>query len=298
MGRDVTEALVAYADPQPNMRVLDLASGTGEPAITIAKRIAPTGHMTALDLSSDLLAIAAERARQRGLANLTTQQADAQQLPFLDEQFDLATSRFGVMFFPDTQRALTELRRVLKPGARACFAVWGSKDQPYFASTIGVVHRHVGGPFLEPKGPDPFRFSRPGSLSEALSQSGFSSVHEEARTVPWTWPGPPEEAWEQQRPSRRLSFRCSTASPQTPGRILTKKSTPPYATTKKMAPSSSAPPWSSLPEGSSPSQGVQSALGATPREPRPFLASLAAVLSDLYDLKGLGSSVPLIVLCG
>ena len=199
MGRDVTEALVAYADPQPNMRVLDLASGTGEPAITIAKRIAPTGHVTALDLSSDLLAIAAERARQRGLANLTTQQADAQQLPFLDEQFDLATSRFGVMFFPDTQRALTELRRVLQPGARACFAVWGSKDQPYFASTIGVVHRHVGGPFLEPKGPDPFRFSRPGSLSEALSQSGFSSVHEEARTVPWTWPGPPEEAWEQQR---------------------------------------------------------------------------------------------------
>ena len=199
MGRDVTEALVAYADPQPNMRVLDLASGTGEPAITIAKRIAPTGHVTALDLSSDLLAIAAERARQRGLANLTTQQADAQQLPFLDEQFDLATSRFGVMFFPDTQRALTELRRVLKPGARACFAVWGSKDQPYFASTIGVVHRHVGGPFLEPKGPDPFRFSRPGSLSEALAQSGFSSVHEEARTVPWTWPGPPEEAWEQQR---------------------------------------------------------------------------------------------------
>ncbi len=199
MGRDVTEALVAYADPQPNMRVLDLASGTGEPAITIAKRIAPTGHVTALDLSSDLLAIAAERACQRGLANLTTQQADAQQLPFLDEQFDLATSRFGVMFFPDTQRALTELRRVLKPGARACFAVWGSKDQPYFASTIGVVHRHVGGPFLEPKGPDPFRFSRPGSLSEALAQSGFSSVHEEARTVPWTWPGPPEEAWEQQR---------------------------------------------------------------------------------------------------
>lgn len=199
MGRDVTEALVAYADPQPNMRVLDLASGTGEPAITIAKRIAPTGHVTALDLSSDLLAIAAERGRQRGLANLTTQQADAQQLPFLDEQFDLATSRFGVMFFPDTQRALTELRRVLKPGARACFAVWGSKDQPYFASTIGVVHRHVGGPFLEPKGPDPFRFSRPGSLSEALSQSGFSSVHEEARTVPWTWPGSPEEAWEQQR---------------------------------------------------------------------------------------------------
>ncbi len=199
MGRAVTEALVACADPQPNMRVLDLACGTGEPAITIATRIAPTGHLTALDLSADLLAIAADRARQRGLTNLTTQQADAQQLPFPDAQFDLATSRFGVMFFPDTQRALHELRRVLKPGARACFTVWGSKDQPYFASTIGVVHHHVGGPLLEGNGPDPFRFSRPGSLSEALTQSGFSNVHEETRTVPWTWPGPPEEAWEQQR---------------------------------------------------------------------------------------------------
>jgi len=199
MGRDVTEALVDYAQPQPGMRVLDLASGTGEPAISIATRIAPTGHVTALDLSADLLAIAAERANQRGLTNVAIQQADAQQLPFPDQQFHLATSRFGVMFFPDTIRALRELHRVLKPGARACFAVWGPKEQPYFASTIGTVHRHIGGPLLAPGGPDPFRFSRPGSLSEALSEGGFSSPQEETRTVPWTWPGPAEEAWEQQR---------------------------------------------------------------------------------------------------
>ena len=199
MGREVTEALVACADPQPNMRILDLASGTGEPAITIAKRIAPTGHVIALDLSADLLTIAADRARQRGLPNITTQQADAHQLPFPDEQFDLATSRFGVMFFADTHRALRELHRVLRPGSRACFAVWGLKDQPYFASTIGVVHAFAGGPLLEPNGPDPFRFSRPGSLSEELVKSGFADVQEETRTVPWTWPGPPEEAWEQQR---------------------------------------------------------------------------------------------------
>jgi SAM-dependent methyltransferase len=199
MGRDVTEALVDYAQPQPGIRVLDLASGTGEPAITIATRIAPTGHVTALDLSADLLAIAAQRARDRGLTNFAIQQADAQQLPFPDQQFDLATSRFGVMFFPDTGRALRELHRVLKPGSRACFAVWGPKEQPYFAATIGTVHRHIGGPLLAPGGPDPFRFSSPGSLSEALSNSGFSSPQEETRTVPWTWPGPPEEAWEQQR---------------------------------------------------------------------------------------------------
>ena len=70
MGRDVTEALVEYAQPRLGMQVLDLASGTGEPAITIATRIAPSGHVTALDLSADLLAIAAERARLRGLTNV------------------------------------------------------------------------------------------------------------------------------------------------------------------------------------------------------------------------------------
>jgi SAM-dependent methyltransferase len=199
MGRNVTEALVAYADPRPGMKVLDLASGTGEPAITIATRITPTGHVAALDLSADLLAIAADRARQRGLTNVTTLQADAQQLPFPDQQFDLATSRFGVMFFLDIDRAFRELHRVLKPGARACFVAWGPKEQPCFATTIGIVHREVGGPLLAPGGPDPFRFSSPGSLSEALSKNGFSSPHEETRTVPWTWRGPVEEAWEQQR---------------------------------------------------------------------------------------------------
>jgi SAM-dependent methyltransferase len=199
MGRDVTEALVEYAQPRPGMQILDLASGTGEPAITLASRLGPTGHVTALDLSSDLLAIAAARARQRGFTNVSTQQADAQSLPFPGNRFDLGTCRFGVMFFSDVERALRDLHRVLKPGARACFAVWGPATQPYFASSIGIVHRHVGGSFLAPGGPDPFRFARPGSLSEALRESGFANAQEETCTVPWTWPGPVEEVWEQQQ---------------------------------------------------------------------------------------------------
>lgn len=199
MGRDVTEALVDYAQPLPGMNVLDVASGTGEPAITIASRIGPTGHITASDLSADLLEVAAERARQRGFKHLSTRQADAQSLPFADNSFDLATSRFGVMFFADTQRAFRELHRVLKPGARACFAVWGPKEQPYFAASIGVVHRHIGGPLIAPGGPDPFRFAESGSLSGALKTAGFVDLHDETRVVPWTWPGTPEDVWEQQQ---------------------------------------------------------------------------------------------------
>src|SRR5579872_5537403 len=164
MGQPATEALVDYAQPAPGMRVLDLASGTGEPAITLASRVGKHGHVTALDLSADLLEIAAERARTRGLTNFTTQQADAHSLPFPDRHFDLATSRFGVMFFRDPGVALGELRRVLRPGARACFLAWGAFDQPYWRSTMGVVHRHVDGPLLQPGGPDPFRFAAPESL--------------------------------------------------------------------------------------------------------------------------------------
>ena len=170
MGQPVTDALVEYAQPQPGMRVLDLASGTGEPAISLAMRVGAQGHVTALDLSADLLQIATERAQARGLQNFSTQQADAHSLPFPDNSFDLATSRFGVMFFRDPSLAFEELRRVLRPKARACFLAWGSFEQPYWQTMMGVVHRHVGGPLLQPGGPDPFRFAEPGSLSEILAQ--------------------------------------------------------------------------------------------------------------------------------
>jgi SAM-dependent methyltransferase len=197
MGRDVTDALVEYARPKPGMKVLDLASGTGEPAITLAARIGSKGHVTALDLSSELLDIATKRAEERGLTNFSTQQADAHQLPFSDQSFDLVTSRFGVMFFQDCEKALREVHRVLKPEARTCFLAWGPFEQPYFSSMIGVVVKHVGGPALVPGGPDPFKFSHPGSLSSVLRKAGFGNVAEETKTLPWTWPGTAEEVWQQ-----------------------------------------------------------------------------------------------------
>src|SRR5579863_1081967 len=199
MGQAVTEALVEYARPSAGMRVLDLASGTGEPAISLALGVGQQGHVTALDLSRELLEIAAERARARGLTNFASQPADAHSLPFAAESFDLATSRFGVMFFRDPQVAFGELLRVLRPGSRACFLVWGRFEQPYWQSMMGVVHSHVGGPLLNPEGPDPFRYATPGSLAEVLRSAGFRQIEEENVTLPWTWPGTPEEVWEQAR---------------------------------------------------------------------------------------------------
>jgi SAM-dependent methyltransferase len=199
MGQPVTEALVDYSRATPGMRVIDLATGTGEPAITLAARVGPQGQVTAVDLSADLLEIAEKRARDRGLTNFTTQQADAHSLPFPDNSFDLGACRFGVMFFRDPEKALSELRRVLRPGARACFLVWGTFQQPYWASTMGVVHRHVAGPLLPSDGPNPFRFAEPGSLSNVLHAAGFREISEDTRNLPWSWPGPAEEVWEQMK---------------------------------------------------------------------------------------------------
>lgn len=194
MGRGVTQALVAYANPQPGMHVLDLATGTGEPGISIASRVGPSGHVTAVDLSHELLEIAEQRARARALTNFTTRQGDAHALPFPENKFDLATCRFGVMFFAEIEKALREVHRVLKPGGRVCFIAWGPYNQPYWATTMGVVQKHLGLPVRGPE--DMFRFALSGSLSAALQAAGFRSVEEHAKTLPWTWPGPPDEVWE------------------------------------------------------------------------------------------------------
>jgi ubiquinone/menaquinone biosynthesis C-methylase UbiE len=207
MGGAVTEALVEYSRPLPSMRVLDLASGTGEPGISVAQRVGPDGSVTAVDQSSELLDIAAERAHNKKLLNFTTQQADAHHLPFADRSFDLATCRFGVMFFRDVQQALTELRRVLKPGARACFVAWGPMEQPYWQTTMKVVHWHVGGAMFPSEGADPFRFSAAGSLSQALSAAGFHNTEESTQNLRWTWPGNTEEVFE---------YACAVSAPFRP----------------------------------------------------------------------------------
>jgi SAM-dependent methyltransferase len=100
------------------------------------------------------------------------------------------------MFFSDCDRALRELHRVLKPNGRACFLAWGPFDQPYWSSTMGIVHKHVGGSLMSPGSPNMFRFAEPNTLSQTLQEAGFHHVEEETKTLPWSWPGPPEEVWE------------------------------------------------------------------------------------------------------
>ena len=196
MGGGVTQAIVQLAAAQPGMRVLDLACGTGEPAISLASQVGERGRVVAFDINAELLDVARGRAAQHVLGNVSFQRADAHALPFGDACFDLVTSRFGVMFFDDIGCALQEARRVLRPGGRIALLAWGPFEQPYFLSTVAVVLRHVPGPMLQPGAPNMFRFSQPGSLTAVLQQAGFIAIEERTVTVRWAWPGTPEEVWQ------------------------------------------------------------------------------------------------------
>jgi ubiquinone/menaquinone biosynthesis C-methylase UbiE len=196
MGRAMTEAIVREAQVAPNMRVLDVACGTGEPAISIATELNGTGEVVATDISPEPLKIGEARARERGLNNIRFQQADVHHLPFADGSFDRVTSRLGAMFFADLPKALREVCRVLKPGGRAILLAWGAMEQPYFDTTIGAILRTLPELQLPASGANMFKFGAPGVLPAAMRAAGFAAVEESFMQVPWNWPGTPEELWE------------------------------------------------------------------------------------------------------
>src|SRR3981189_859379 len=197
--RGATEAILEAAHLRPGMRVLDLASGVGDPALSIAAEVAPSGRVTATDIGPGMISLAEELARKRGITNIEFREASAESLPFPDESYDVLTCRFGVMFFPDLPKALRECFRVLKPGGRAAFVAWGRKEQPFFTTTAGIVLKHVPvpPPPPDPDGPSMFMFGERDRLRRPPEAPAVRNVHEEDRIVAGRWASSVEEYWEQ-----------------------------------------------------------------------------------------------------
>jgi SAM-dependent methyltransferase len=193
-----TDLLLTLLRLRPAMRILDVASGPGEPAISIAAAVAHDGgHVTATDLVLEMLATAEQNARARSVTNIAFRHADAEALPFADAAFDAVTCRFGVMLFPNTRQALGEIRRVLKPGGQFVAMVWGPQERDALFNSLAVVRRYVElPPPSPPETPHRFRFSTPGALAARLREAGFRQVEEHAHTIPMPWQGSAEEWWE------------------------------------------------------------------------------------------------------
>lgn len=198
--RAATELVVETAQVQPGMCILDLASGTGEPALSLARAVGPEGRVVATDLVPEMLATARQKAKHRELPNMEFCVIDAEQLPFPDAAFDRVTCRFGLMFFPNVRQALAGIRRVLKPDGRVAFLVWGTyEENPWFCSMLDPFLKHVEVPPTPPDAPGPFRFADEAKFGSVLSAAGFREARTTTHRVAWPWPGPPEEAWEAKR---------------------------------------------------------------------------------------------------
>jgi len=194
---NMREALIQHARLEPGMRVLELACGTGDPALEIARRVGPNGRVTATDLSPQMLDECRKNASAAGLTNMDFAAVDAENLRFGRESFDRVTSRLGVMYFVDVQRALAEIKRVLVPEGIVTLQVWGPPEEsPYFMNAVGPFARRLSPPPPPSDAPTPLRFAPPGKLVDALTAAGFRDTREDRRSMVLPWPGSPSELWQ------------------------------------------------------------------------------------------------------
>src|SRR5216684_6757459 len=169
----ITHALVEDAQIRNQHAVLDIATGPGEPALSIAALVGPEGNIFGIDPVPEMVAAARRAANHLGLNNAKFDVAFADHLPFAAGTFDAVISRFGVMFFPSPVDALREMLRVLKPGRKLALAVWHFAERnPFHCSLSRVIDRYVDSPPLAPDAPDAFRFASPGKLRKILSEAG------------------------------------------------------------------------------------------------------------------------------
>jgi enediyne biosynthesis protein CalE5 len=175
----VTQALVADGLIGRGHAVLDIATGPGEPALTMAALVGPEGKVFGIDPVVEMIEAARRAADLLGFSNAQFDVASVGSLPFLPDTFDAVTSRFGVMFFPSPVDAVREMLRVLKPGRKVALAVWHFAERNPFHYTLSrVIERYVPSPPLAPDAPDAFRFAAPGKLRDVLAEAGAADPSE------------------------------------------------------------------------------------------------------------------------
>ena len=176
-GAVVAQAMLDSAGLQRGEHVLELACGPGGVGMAAAAIVGPDGAVVLSDVAPEMTAIAAERAKNAGLTNVTTREVDLELIDYPAAAFDKVLCREGLMLVPDPASAVMEACRILRPDGRAVFAVWGSRDRtPWLGVLFDAVTAQTGLPVPPPGIPGPFSLGAPGALGELLAGAGFSGT--------------------------------------------------------------------------------------------------------------------------
>jgi SAM-dependent methyltransferase len=187
----INERLVELAGVEPGSRVLDVATGYGEPALTAARVAGPEGSVVATDISPEMLAFGRERASAADLENVEFIESAAAALDVPEGSFDAALSRWGIIFEPDGEAAAARIRGFVKPGGRMAIASWGPPDRvPFLAIPMGTAMRRLEVPPPPPGTPGPLSRPTPDALGGLLEGGGFSDVTVEEAEVSFEWESP------------------------------------------------------------------------------------------------------------
>ena len=178
-----TRQMLELARVGPGQRILDIAAGAGEPAVSAAERVGPGGYVLATDISEGIVELALQVARERGLQQIETRAMDGEKLDLPDASFDAVLCRLGLMYMPHPVTALREWRRALRAGGRVAIVVFSTPDRnSWGAMPASIIRRRAQLPPPVPGQPGPFSLGGPGVLEGVFRQAGFADP--EVRVVP------------------------------------------------------------------------------------------------------------------
>lgn len=173
----VTERMLTLAKIKLNDAVLDIASGTGEPAISAAQIVGNDGRVIGTDLVDEMLSIARDKAKQQKLNNIEFQQVDGETLDFAENSFDAVTIRWGLMFMPEPEKCLIQARNVLKKNGRVVIACWANPERnPFINLMMETLSDFMTLPVTPENTPSMYAFANPARLREVIISAGFNDV--------------------------------------------------------------------------------------------------------------------------
>lgn len=184
----VSDRLVDLGRIGAGHRVLDIATGIGEPALTAAQRVGPSGRVVATDCAPDMLRQAARRAEAMALTNLDFLEMDGERPDFAAASFDAVLCRWGLMFVPDLTAAFEHYATLLRPGGRFAAAVWGQPEEvPLIHLPGSVLAEHVPVPDSAAAPFGPFRLSEDGLMQDLMAGAGFRDIAREEVQATFTF---------------------------------------------------------------------------------------------------------------